>query len=82
MIYYIHRVYIQCVHPPGGETGYPVDGITRQTKERGDVHVNYTYETCGIEITVTDSDYRATTSDGQVIVAVSEAELLDRLNGT
>lgn len=41
-----------------------------------------TYETCGVEITVTDSDYRTTTSDGQVVVAVSEAELLDRLNGT
>jgi len=44
--------------------------------------VETTYETCGIEITVTDSDYRATTSDGQTITAVSEAELLDRLNGT
>lgn len=59
-----------------------MDGITRHTKGRGDVHVEITCETCGIEITVTDSDYRATTSDGQVIVAVSEADLLDRLNGT
>lgn len=66
---------------PGKDAGYTPDGITRHTKG-GDVHVEETYETCGIVITVTDSDYRATTSDGQFIVAVSEAELLDRLNGT
>lgn len=40
-----------------------------------------TYETCGYEITMTDSDFRAT-KDGQVIIAATEPELLDRLNDT
>lgn len=40
-----------------------------------------TYESCGYVITVTDSDYRAT-ADGQVVIAESETELLDRLRDT